>query len=142
MQSGTFLVGESMDALEVNVQWSIHDDEGNASGVPSTLTGVSLRGGGFTPGGVSGRLLADDGSHAPTVDDAALAWAVDECGIDPESQSYRVGTFYFQFTKLHKPGRRPNGKRNAALNVNVDAGEAGTARLGTNLHVATGPDNG
>lgn len=140
-RSGSFLVGDDMDVLEVGVQWSIHDAAGVATGDPSSLTDVALRGDGFTPGGVEGRFVNGNAAHGG-VSEANKNWAIEECGIDPDSGSYRVGTFYFQFTKLHKPGKRPNAKGNAELNVNIDAEDLGAARLGTNLHVATGPDNG
>jgi hypothetical protein len=66
-----------------------------------------------------------------------------ECGIDPESPSYRTHTFYFTFTKLHQPGKREVAKGNTEFNLFVDVGpggDIGNATLGTNLHVATGDE--
>lgn len=139
-KSGNIVSGEG-DVLEVTVQWSIVDDEGASTGVPTSFTGIGPRGPGFSPEGVSGMFVGDPTvSGEPTaIDDPS------ECGVDTESNSYGTHTFYFTFTELHQPGRRAGqvAKGNAEFNLFVgvgEEGEIGTATLGTNLHVATGDE--
>lgn len=137
-KSGNIVSGVG-DALEVTVQWSIHDDVGASTGNPTSFSGIGPRGPGFSPEGVSGMFVGD-----PTVSGEPTAIPdPSECGIDPGSDSYRTHTFLFTFTDLHQPGKREVAKGNAEFNLFVDVGEEGdigTATLGTNLHVATGDE--
>lgn len=125
-RSGNIVSGEG-GILEVTVQRSV---EGAGA---SAFTDIGFHGTGFSPGGVSGEFV-DQGPVTPTATEDPAA-----CGVDVNASSYGSHTFLFTFTGLHKPGRRPLAKGNGELNVFIDVGGE-QARLGTNLHVATGPD--
>ena len=127
-RSGEIISGTG-ETLEVTVQWS-------ASG-PQTDSGAIAfgpRGAGFSPGGVGGEVVFGVEPQLQLADPG-------QCEVDPLAGSYNHFTFTLKFTSLHQPGRRGGGiaKGNAQFEVDVNFGGE-VVGLGTNVHVATGPD--
>lgn len=132
-RNGSIVSGEG-DLLEVTVHWSIVDEQGNDADIASSFSGIGFRGRGLTPSGVDGMFGPTPNNHTATFVDPSA------CLINIGSPSYRTHTFFFEFDKLAKPGNRSVAKGNAQLLVRVAVEGLGRSRLGTNLHVATGPE--
>ena len=126
-RNGSIVRGEGA-ILEVTVQWSVSGADASKG------MGIDFRGDGFTPSGVEGHFV-NQGPLLPPADSEDPS----ACGVDVNADSYGSYTFLFSYTKLHKPGQRAIAKGNAQFNVSVEVEEE-QVRLGTNLHVATGPD--